>query len=320
MTRESTLRDALVSAFDDDYAVCGRLREGGRNTVYEASVNGRRAACKLTDRHPEMLVREGTVLTIVAEHTPVPVPEVLHESDGVLVLEWAGGERYEDVDARHDRCARLRGVGRTLARLHRATTGWFDGHGALKSGCDPLVVDDPTDWSDRLTTFVDDWASDLAGTNDADVGAAVAEFVADHRDAFAGRPPVLVHGEPGPEHVRFDRNEVCGLLDWEIAQAAPGPFDLVWAERDFLRTPLGSEVDGRLRVALHEGYEAELPPSPGARFRREVYRAAFAMRDMKHVTERESDTGVDGVARRGGLRSYVYDRLDAAESMGIPDR
>lgn len=315
MTTEFTLRDVLASQFDE-YSVRGRLRTSDRNTVYEVSVDGRRAACKLTDGQPATLAREGAVLEAVAEQTSVPVPEVFATGDGYLVLEWARGEHYEDGTGNRRR-ERLCAIGRTLARLHEATDSWLDGHGALERGGGPLAVERPTGWPDRFTAFVDDWATDLAGTRDADAARAVAELVHDNCHAFADCPPVLVHGEPCPEHVRFDGHEVVALFDWEIAQAAPGEFDLVWAERDFLRTPFDGELDGDLLTALHEGYEAERPSSPGSTFRREVYRAAFAMRDLKHVDDGETAAGTDDGDRKTAIRRFVFDRLDAAETMGI---
>lgn len=318
MTTESTLRDALASQFDE-YAVHGRLRTSDRNTVYEVTADGRRAACKLTDSQPAMLAREGAVLTAVAERTPVPVPEVFATGDGYLVLEWAQGEQYEG-NARTHRRARLCAVGRTLARLHEATDDWFGGHGALERGGGSLAVERPIDWPDRLAAFVDDWATELAGTRDADAATAVAEFVDDHRYAFADCPPVLVHGEPCPDHARFDGREVTALFDWEIAQAAPGDFDLVWAERDFIRTSFSGAANDGLRTALYEGYEAERPPSPGSAFRREVYRAAFAMRDLQHVADGEAVPGTDTDDRRAAMRRFVFDRLDAAESTEVPDQ
>lgn len=315
MTTESRLRDALESEFEE-YSVCKCLRKGDRNTVYEVSVDGRRAACKMTDDQPAMLAREGAVLAAVAKHAPVPVPKMLDTGDGYLLLEWVRGDDY---DSQGQRRARLRSVGRTLARLHSATAGWFDGHGQLERGDNPLAVKRPTAWPDRLSTFVDDWATNLVGTEDADVATAVVEFVEDHHHAFADCPPVLVHGEPSPEHARFDGHELVALLDWELSQAAPGAFDLVWAERDFFRAPFDGEIDGDLRTALHEGYEAERPLSPGSAFRREVYRATFAMRDLKHVADAETFAGIGRDEFRASMRAYVFDRLDAAESMGIRD-
>lgn len=308
MTAESNLRDALASQFDQ-YAVRGCLRDGDRNTVYEVSVDGRRAVCKTTGSRPGMLAREGAVLDAISERTSIPVPDVLADGEGYLVLEWASGDTYDSDDSLDCRRARLRAVGHSLARLHRITADWFEGHGALERGGGPLTVARPTDWSDRLLTFVDEWASDLAGTRDADVGSAVAEFVAEHRHAFADCSPVLVHGEPAPDHVRFEDDEAVALLDWEIAQAAPGEFDLVWAERDFLGFASGRGTGGELRAALHEGYESERPSTLASAFRREVYRAAFAMRDLTLLND-----GTDGDGRRAVLRAYVFDRLDAAEA------
>lgn len=314
MTTEFTFHDALASQFDE-HAIHDCLRDGDRNTVYEASVDGRRAVCKTTDSQLAILAREGAVLDAVAGRTPVPVPKLLATGDGYLVLEWVSGDGYDCSDER-DRCrARLRSVGRLLARLHRATASWFDGHGALERANGSLAVARPTDWPDQLTAFVDDWAASLAGTPDADVGTAVAEFVGEYRHAFADASAVLVHGEPGPEHVRFDGREVTALLDWEISQAAPGEFDLVWAEREFLRSPLGSAVDDEMRAALHEGYEAERSLSRESAFHCEVYRAAFAMRDLTLVEDAIENAGT-GDDVRTSVREYVFDRLDAAESMG----
>ncbi len=305
MTTNSRVHDVVAAEFDE-YAVRARLRTSDRNTAYEVSADGRRAVCKTTVTQPGVLARESSVLETVGRRTPVPVPTMLAAGEGYLVMEWAEGEAYDDRANRPRRKAWLRAVGRELARLHRATPDWFDGHGVLEPTRGPLAVARPTDWPTRLVAFVEDWAADLRGTSDADVAEAVSEFVAEHRNAFADRPPVLIHGEPCPEHVRFEGDDFVALLDWEIAQAAPGAFDLVWAERDFLRIP-AEEVDTELLSALHEGYETERTLSPGTAFRCEVYRAAFAMRDIAVVPD----------DRKASLRSYVFDCLDAAESIGV---
>lgn len=316
MTTESEIHDALASTFDE-YEIRERVRVGKRNTVYDVTVDGRRTACKTTDCQPEILAREGAVLNAVTERTAVPAPSVLSAGDGYLLLEWVHGNPYGSYDARDGCQARLRTVGRTLARLHDATADWFTGHGPLERGAGPLSVDQPTDWSDRFSEFVNRWAADLTAERNADVAAAVVETVGANRDCFVRCSPTLVHGEASPDHVLCDGTEVTALLDWELAQAAPGEFDLVWAERDLLGRPVTDEGHGPYRRALIDGYESERRLEPGFSYRRELYRAAFAMRELEIETDAIT-AEMDSDEYEASLRTYVRDRLAAAELEGPP--
>lgn len=307
MTMDTPLHDLLGSTFDR-YAVRDHVRTGDRHAVFEVTVEGRRAACKVTDEHPATLAREAAVLRAVNERTSLPVPTVLADDDGVLLLEWVDGERVDGADSNP---RRLEAVGRTLARLHEATVDWFDGHGPVADSGRPLAVADPVPWRDRLATFVGDWAAALRGTRHEAVATALVEFVEEHRDTFDDCPPVLVHGEPCPEHLPFaggGDDAVASLLDWELAQAAPGEFDLVWAERDFLRRPFEGAADPDLLGALHDGYESVRPLSSGWPVRREVYRAGFAVLSLpRDEPETDGDRGAS-------LAQYAFERLDAAEA------
>lgn len=304
MTRTAPLHDLLGSTFDR-YAVRDRVRSGDRHAVYEVTVDGRRAACKVTDDHPAVLAREATTLRALNVRTELPVPTVLAAGEGALLLEWVDGAAVAANDPDPER---LRTVGRTLARLHEATADWFDGHGQVESDGRPLAVADPGPWPERLAAFCSDWATDLRGTRQEAVATALVEFVDGHRAVFADCPSVLVHGEPCPEHVPFAGEEVAALVDWELAQAAPGEFDLVWAERDFLRRPFDGAADTDLLAALHDGYETVRPLSPGWPVRREAYRAGFAVLSLPGTAE-EGETD-----RAAALRAYAFDRLDAAEA------
>lgn len=314
MTTESVLRETLASNVDD-YTVNRRVRVGERNTVFEATVDGRRTACKLTDCQPATLAHEGAVQRTVAERTGVRVPAVIDSGDGYLLLEWVDGETCTDRDPGERRRDRFRSVGRWLARLHSATEEWFDGHGTLEPGARPLAVAEPAAWPTRLGEFAERWADDLAGTAAAETGAAVVSAVDFHRAALADCPPVLVHGEASGDHVLFDGSEVATLLDWELAQAAPGGFDLVWAERDLLGRPVGTGAYERLRRALYDGYAEERRLGPGFPVRRELYRAAFAMRELTLVHDPEMPAQSDRGDYDAALRAFVSDRLDAADSV-----
>ena len=314
MTTESVLRETLASNADD-YTVHRRVRVGERNTVFEATVDGRRTACKLTDCQPATLAHEGAVQRAVAERTGLWVPGVVDSGEGYLLLEWIDGETCAGRDPGQRRRDRFRSVGRWLARLHGATEGWFDGHGALDPGVRPLSVAESVAWPTRLGEFVERWADDLAGTPGAETGAAVVSAVDSHRATLADCPPVLIHGEASGDHVLFDGREVATLLDWELAQAAPGGFDLVWAERDFLGRPTSADGYGPLRRALYDGYAEERRLGPGFAVRRELYRAAFATRELTLVHDPEMPAQSDRDDYGAALRAFVSDRLDAAESL-----
>ena len=308
MTTVPTLTTALESAFDE-YSIEHRVRVGERNTVYSAAVDGRRAACKLTDCQPDVLAREARVQRAVARSTPVRCPAVYAAGDGYLVQEWLDGDAFGDVTRREPE--QFRTVGATLARLHAAAADWFDGHGTLRLDDDGLAVEDPTDWPTRFTEFVESWAADLDGTPDADVGREVVEAVTAHRDSFRDTPPVLVHGEASPDHVLLERADRVALIDWELAQAAPGEFDLVWAERDLLARPLDDDAHADRRRALHEGYADERPLGEGFDRRRDLYRAGFAMRELGLWHDPAQSVKRRRENHRERLRSFVFGRLDA---------
>ncbi|KPN29556.1 fructosamine-3-kinase [Halolamina pelagica] len=307
MTTEATLTTVLEEAFDD-YAIDRRVRVGERNTVYAARADGQRVACKLTDCQPGVLAREARLQRAVGESAPVAVPDVLASTDGCLVLEWLDAEPFGDHRQRGPE--RFRAVGAALARLHAATANRFDGHGTLAVDGDGLAVEEGTDWPTRFATFVQRWADDLDGTSDADVGAAVLDAVIRHSGAFADVPPVLIHGEASPDHVLLDDDTVA-LIDWELGQAAPGGFDLVWAERDLLGRPL-DDGHAEIREVLLDGYREVRALGDAFDCRRELYRAGFATRELGlwHDPDRAVENERENHRKR--LRSFVFDRLDAA--------
>jgi aminoglycoside phosphotransferase (APT) family kinase protein len=315
MTTETTLQTVLASEFDE-YKIREQIRARDRNTVYEVTVDGSQAACKMTENQPGMLAREGAILTTLQEQTTVQVPDVLGMGHGFLLLEWIQGDTYDVDDPPEERRALLSTVGRTVAQVHNATQKWFQGHGALEPDDGPLTVDKPVDWPVRLKSFIEEWANEVEATQYRDVGRAVVETVSTYRDMFTDCMPVLVHGEVCPGHVFFDTKGAVTLIDWEISQAAPGGFDLVWAERDLLGRPVDGDELNAFRSALLEGYQEERSLNPGFWFRREVYRAAFSLRELSVVVNTDSPAEC-GKAERGRLlQNYIYNRLEAAESIG----
>ena len=236
-----------------------------------------------------------------------------------------GGDRYDPDAPIAPRDRRVRAVGDALARLHRATTDWFEDCGELTvDESDDIAVADPTPWAERFPERVEAWLSSLAATDDADLARAVREAVAAARDAglFDGVDPALVHGWPKLLDVRFgdgaggapDLSPTIALEDWSAAAAAPPAFDLAHARLDCFDMPYAGEDPG-FWSALLAGYRAERTPSRRSADRRRLYRAALTAQYLPDLVAgaRSGGLDLDPERLRRTLRSYAFDCLDAVE-------
>lgn len=137
-----------------------------------------------------------------------------------------------------------------------------------------------------LEAIVEDWTDDLEGTRFEDVGETALTFVRDNAERFdVADGPDLVHGDFQPENVRFDRERVVAVLDWEFSLAGAGEFDLCRAKREFFDWHDAPEDDDVLRDALRAGYESVRPLPPRFEARREVYRAVLKLDPMRFFEE-----------------------------------
>jgi aminoglycoside phosphotransferase (APT) family kinase protein len=312
------VHDALAS-HDDDYEVRRELPSRDSHGVYEVTLDGTRAVCKVARGEDAHVGRHALVTEHVRDRTTTPTPRVLGFGDGHAVFQWSEGVAYEAEAPRELRKRRLRNAGVTLARLHEETDS--DAHGYLRTRGERLELDSKGAWSDVLATIVEGWTDDLEGTRFEAAGVVVLEFVRDHDDALdAADGPDLVHGDYQPENVRFDGTRVAAVLDWEFSLVGSGEFDLCRAEREFFDwhdAPEGDASDDEyLRRALRNGYESVRPLMPGFEARCRVYRAVLKLDPMRFFDEWKAQVeNPDAMAESmcEFVRESVADARDAFE-------
>lgn len=273
MSRE--LDDALAS-HATEYEVHRQLHDVPPHTVWEVSVDGTQAVCKLA-RGPEAdPAVEGRVLQHVGTETSVPVPEVLAVGEDYFLAKWCDGAPHSGTgQGRYDPPAitvdLARTLGEGLATLHAETS--FERTGFPRAG-DGLVIDERDTWTETLQDLLDGWRDYLAEYGYADVATEVLAFVRDHSTLFDGvGEPVLTHGWYTPEHVGIINDEVTCVLDWEHAVVAPGEYDYCRTEIPCFANPARERADGA-RKAFQAGYESVRPLRDGFDVRRSIYKTA----------------------------------------------
>ncbi|MFB6218663.1 MAG: phosphotransferase family protein [Halobacteriaceae archaeon] len=263
--------EAVLASQADEYAVHRQLHDVPPHAVYEVTVDGRRAVCKLA-RGPEAdPATDAAVLAYVGRETSVPVPAVLASGEEFFLAEFC--ERAPESGTAHEYEAPTltadlaRTLGEGLATLHAETPFERTGVPRADGG---LAVDSHGTWADTLAAQLDAWRETLAEYGRADAAREVRAFVREHAALFegAGRP-ALTHNWYTPEHVGVDDGEVACVVDWEHALVAPGEFEvartaLVLFERT---TEAGAEA------AFREAYESVHPIPEGFDVRRRAYRA-----------------------------------------------
>ncbi|MWG34404.1 phosphotransferase enzyme family protein [Halomarina oriensis] len=257
MTRD--VSDALAQ-HTDQFTVDRQLHRVPPHVTHAVTVEGRRAVCKRATHESGDPATEAAVLRFVAEHTALPVPEVLWTGEDHFVAGWCDGL---PGPVREDEAwARLAGAG--LARLHDDTAGRFDRFGfpvaTGVSGRGLALVGAGASWPETAALFLDRERRYLV-ENGYDEAATVAEealvFARDHPEVFeTPADPVCCHGNWLPDHVGVDDGRVTGVVDFEHALVAPPAFD-VWR----VALPVfGGEggLDHRFE-AFREGYESVRP-------------------------------------------------------------
>lgn len=298
------VRDALAS-HAADYGVCRRLHDVPPHAVYEVTVEGTRAVCKIARGPAADPATEARVLEYVRAHTPVPVPRVLAVGRDHFLAEWHDGVPEDpSVDG-----PTVRTMGRGLATLHAAAADDFDASGRLRAEGGRPTVDADERWSDTLVALLADRRDYLDGAGYGDLAREALAFVRDHRDLFAVDDATLVHGNFLPEHVGIEGGEVACVVDFEHALAGPG-------EWDYLRTVLplfgGARGHGVPRGTFREAYESVRPLPPGFDRRRVAYRAINAVSYLKalHVQRADRDPPAELARRAYALREHARSSLE----------
>ena len=317
------MRNAIATVVDDrvgELEILGRLHDVPPHEVYEVSVDGRRAVCKISVDERGSAGVEGRVLRFVGRETSVPVPEVLDVGENWFLMRYQDDAPQEPSDGeRRLESSWIRVAGRTLARLHAEAT--FDRPGLFATAGDPtdptseIRVDSPVDatWPDAL--------DDLLGLYEATVGdrtsdRSYASAIADAREFLAANAahfvdddrPSLLHGWFTPEHVGVADGEPTCVIDFEHALAGSPEWDY-WRLAVVLFQSSNWEGPDDAESQFRRAYESIRPLPDGFDERADAYRAFVA---ASHLDSLVTQRGIDDETRELAvfLTEYIRDRLD----------
>lgn len=257
--------------------------------------------CRFAD--PSSVLTEPRILSLVADQTAIPVPEVYGVVDGhdELPAPYFLMERCEGVVAadchldEEETAALARDAGRHLGRFHRI--GRFEGFGTVEyADGEPRVADPRGAWADWFADVVEGPLDHLEDSRFADLVPPLRDYVADATERLRGTDlsPVPCHNEYRLGNVLVDPETRCttAVLDWGAVVTAPAEYELVRTEQFFSDwAPLDAPIRERVREALYEGYDRTNELERDAAFdrRREWYLAATRIEAMRWLPYRLGD-------------------------------
>ncbi len=183
------------------------------------------------------LARQAAVMQYVAEHSKLPVPEVLgmEASAKVLGAPFMVMARISGRAVQQNPNYNVTGWVSELPEGRRAEP-WLNGVTALAQ-LHKIDADDPLTFlrqSERGATglpqylaWVKEWFDWAAQGRKIDVAEAALSYLLDFMPASTKN--AVLWGDPTPANCLFDENlKLVGLLDWELAGIGPGEIDLAW--------------------------------------------------------------------------------------------
>ena len=187
--------------------------------VYQAGLaDGRTVVVKVDARPQPQLHLEGFMLTYLAQHSQLPVPQVLHSTPELLVMAFVPGDSHFDVATERDAAAHL-------AALHRLTAPQF----GLSQ--DTLIggLPQPNPWTTRWLDFFRDQRLLYMARFALDAGQLPGSMMV-RLEKLAGQlprwleeptQPALIHGDVWTTNVLAERGRVTGFIDPAIYYAHP---------------------------------------------------------------------------------------------------
>lgn len=310
MTTDQDVHDALAS-ISNDYEVRRELHAVPPHAVYEVTVGGTRAVCKVARGPRADPATEARVIEFAGRETSVPVPEILAVGEDFFVAAWRDGLPGETaLDAQ-----RARTMGAGLATLHEETVGAFEAAGFPRADRFPraedgrLPVDARDSWHGTVCDLLADRRDYLVEFGYGDVAAEALAFVREHPDLFRGvGDPVLCHGNYLPEHVATEGDEVACVIDWEHALVAPGEYDY-WRTALPLRNNAEPAERDSVLGAFREGYESVRTLPAGFDRRAEAYRLVNAVSYLKSLHLQRQQTGQKKARTAAFFREFVDDSI-----------
>jgi len=180
--------------------------------------DGEQVVAKIDEKPHSELAREGEMLRYLAAHSSLPVPAVLHEANGLLLMEFLPGESHFSGRAQ-EHAAEL------LAALHQVTAPAYGLEMATLIG----GLHQPNSWTDSWLAFFREQRLLYMGQEGVRSGrlpTAVFKRLAalcEHLDRWLAEPerPSLIHGDVWTTNVLAVGDRITGFVDPAIYYADP---------------------------------------------------------------------------------------------------
>ncbi len=284
------VQDALAT-LSNDFEVRRELHAVPPHAVYEVSVGGTRAVCKVARGARADPATEASVMAFVGRETAVPVPDLLGAGDDWFVAEWC--DRLPDEEPPLD-ASRARTLGAGLATLHDETAGAFEEPGfprAAGGETGPLAVETRDSWTETALDLLADLRDYLADFGYAEAAEEVRTLLEARPDLLAGSDdPVLAHGNYLPAHVAVADGDPACVVDWEHALVAPAEYDY-WRTAMPLLGRSGVTRDGDEFASFRAGYESVRPLPTDSDRRSECFRLVNTVSYLKALHLQRQRTG-----------------------------
>ncbi len=213
------LTQAIEKALGGRVATSRPLSGGCIGEVYQADLDdGRRVVVKVDEGADPRLDNEGYMLRYLAEHSQLPVPEVLHSVPTLLIMTFVDGRS-------HFSSAAERHAAEILASLHGIRAQ------AYGLECDTLIggLHQPNPWNDSWIDFFREHRLLFMARKAHNEGPLsgrqlqrIESFAARLGD-FIEEPacPALLHGDVWTTNVLANQGRITGFVDPAIYYGHP---------------------------------------------------------------------------------------------------
>lgn len=213
------LLDRVQEVLHADVLHTSHLSGGCVGDVRRLELNdGRAVVAKIRTSDTSELALEGFMLRFLAANSNLPVPEVFHADNSLLLMSFISGDETIGAQAQED-------AAHHVAALHKITAPEFG------FSCDTLVggLSQPNPNEESWLDFFRDHRLMSMGQNATDAGRLPVEILSRletmcaHLEKWLTEPPAasLLHGDMWTGNVLVKKSKIAGFVDPAIYYGDP---------------------------------------------------------------------------------------------------